>query len=84
MVNITHLSIGVQGNSSVLVKDCSFTYANRVNGDLIHVIYPRDQTIGINVIVDEYYVADFVTYITITMRNVSITENFGGGLTFYF
>ena len=76
---LAHLCIGILGNSSVLVKDCSFTYANRMNSDIVQAIYPNEQTVKFYVTVPVYEFT-FIINVTVTMRNVSITENYGGGL----
>ena len=73
-----HLCIGIFGNSSVLVKDCSFTYANRINTDLVHSIYSVKLTVQIRVIAQEFFPI-FVIDVVVILRNVSIMENFGGG-----
>ena len=74
----THLSVGIFGNTTVLVKNCSFTYANRINGDLVQAIYPEDHTVLIFVSVAQFFT--FMINVTVTLTNVSITENYGGGL----
>ena len=78
-----HLSMGIQSNSSVLVKDCVFTYANslRINDDLVRAIYSVE-TITIIVLVPKL-ARTLVINVTVTMKNVSISDNFGGGLTIY-
>ena len=74
-----HLIIGIFGNSSVLVKDCSFSDANRINGDLVRAIHPVDPTVWFEVIYDQY-VPSSVINVKVILSNVSITENYGGGL----
>ena len=75
----THLSVGIYANSSVLVKDCSFTFANRINSELVQAIYPEQQTVSFRVIYDEF-VPSFIIDVTVTLTNISITENYDGGL----
>ena len=80
-----HLFMGIFANSSVFIDNCSFTHANIIreenNRIKWNVVHPRDACVKIRVATFELmHIITHAIAVQVTLSNVHITENFGGGL----